>query len=151
MAKWGIDRWVAHAKEDGSWARDLGDSGIFIVERKVLTLFLPVQGKLYVRGDSKVFRFQNGKSESLFLQRKNPRLIAWTTLYRRQHRKGISEVRSTPPRTPRADDPLSPRTEGPARKEGKTEKTDPLCRKSPRRGPAAPSSPSAPSLVLRSM
>ncbi|CAI4211063.1 unnamed protein product [Parascedosporium putredinis] len=29
-------------------------------------------GKLYVRGDSKVFRFQNGKSESLFLQRKNP-------------------------------------------------------------------------------
>jgi ribosomal protein L24E len=50
------------------------------------------QGKLYVRGDSKIFRFQNGKSESLFLQRKNPRRIAWTVLYRRQHRKGISEV-----------------------------------------------------------
>jgi large subunit ribosomal protein L24e len=49
------------------------------------------QGKLYVRGDSKIFRFQNGKSESLFLQRKNPRRIAWTVLYRRQHRKGISE------------------------------------------------------------
>ncbi|KAI9163359.1 60S ribosomal protein L24 [Paramyrothecium foliicola] len=49
------------------------------------------QGKLYVRGDSKVFRFQKGKSESLFLQRKNPRRIAWTVLYRRQHRKGISE------------------------------------------------------------
>lgn len=52
-----------------------------------------LQGKLYVRGDSKIFRFQNGKSESLFLQRKNPRRIAWTVLYRRQHRKGISEVR----------------------------------------------------------
>jgi ribosomal protein L24E len=52
------------------------------------------QGKLYVRGDSKIFRFQNGKSESLFLQRKNPRRIAWTVLYRRQHRKGISEVRA---------------------------------------------------------
>jgi len=52
---------------------------------------LYLQGKLYVRGDSKVFRFQNGKSESLFLQRKNPRRIAWTVLYRRQHRKGISE------------------------------------------------------------
>lgn len=52
-----------------------------------------MQGKLYVRGDSKVFRFQNGKSESLFLQRKNPRRIAWTVLYRRQHRKGITEVR----------------------------------------------------------
>ncbi|KAI1499996.1 ribosomal protein L24e [Biscogniauxia marginata] len=51
----------------------------------------PGKGKLYVRGDSKVFRFQNGKSESLFLQRKNPRRIAWTVLFRRQHRKGISE------------------------------------------------------------
>ncbi|KAJ5249190.1 ribosomal protein L24e-domain-containing protein, partial [Penicillium chermesinum] len=51
----------------------------------------PGKGKLYVRGDSKIFRFQNGKSESLFLQRKNPRRIAWTVLYRRQHRKGISE------------------------------------------------------------
>merc|ERR1712183_1097894 len=51
----------------------------------------PGKGKLFVRSDSKVFRFQNGKTESLFLQRKNPRRIAWTTLYRRQHRKGISE------------------------------------------------------------
>ncbi|KAJ4386732.1 60S ribosomal protein L24 [Gnomoniopsis sp. IMI 355080] len=51
----------------------------------------PGKGKIYVRGDSKVFRFQNGKSESLFLQRKNPRRIAWTVLYRRQHRKGITE------------------------------------------------------------
>ncbi|KAI9838964.1 MAG: hypothetical protein M1819_004172 [Sarea resinae] len=49
------------------------------------------KGKLYVRGDSKIFRFQNGKTESLFLQRKNPRRISWTTLYRRQHKKGISE------------------------------------------------------------
>ncbi|KAL8892208.1 MAG: hypothetical protein Q9215_000842 [Flavoplaca cf. flavocitrina] len=51
----------------------------------------PGKGKLYVRGDSKIFRFQNGKTESLFLQRKNPRRIAWTILYRRQHKKGISE------------------------------------------------------------
>ncbi|EEA26933.1 60S ribosomal protein L24 [Talaromyces marneffei ATCC 18224] len=51
----------------------------------------PGKGKLYIRGDSKIFRFQNGKSESLFLQRKNPRRISWTILYRRQHRKGISE------------------------------------------------------------
>ncbi|KAJ2897551.1 60S ribosomal protein L24 [Zalerion maritima] len=51
----------------------------------------PGKGKIYVRGDSKVFRFQNGKTESLFLQRKNPRRISWTVLYRRQHRKGISE------------------------------------------------------------
>jgi len=49
---------------------------------------------IYVRGDSKIFRFQNGKTRSLFLQRKNPRRIAWTVLYRRQHKKGISEVRN---------------------------------------------------------
>lgn len=61
-----------------------------------------MQGKIYVRGDSKVFRFQNGKSESLFLQRKNPRRIAWTVLYRRQHRKGISEVRAPIPIVPLA-------------------------------------------------
>lgn len=54
-----------------------------------------IQGKLYIRGDSKIFRFQNGKTESLFLQRKNPRRIAWTTLFRRQHKKGISEVSRT--------------------------------------------------------
>jgi len=54
-----------------------------------------LQGKLYIRGDNKIFRFQNGKSESLFLQRKNPRRIAWTVLFRRQHRKGISEVGHT--------------------------------------------------------
>ncbi|KAI1196335.1 60S ribosomal protein L24a [Nemania serpens] len=51
----------------------------------------PGKGKLYIRGDSKIFRFQNGKSESLFLQRKNPRRISWTVLFRRQHRKGITE------------------------------------------------------------
>ncbi|RKF81826.1 60S ribosomal protein L24 [Golovinomyces cichoracearum] len=51
----------------------------------------PGKGKLYVRGDSKIFRFQNGKTESLFLQRKNPRRIAWTVLFRRKHKKGISE------------------------------------------------------------
>merc|ERR1712093_371567 len=51
----------------------------------------PGKGKLYVRADSKIFRFQNGKTESLFLQRKNPRRIAWTVLFRRQHKKGISE------------------------------------------------------------
>ncbi|KAG6991430.1 pyridine nucleotide-disulfide oxidoreductase [Physcia stellaris] len=53
----------------------------------------PGKGKIFVRSDSKIFRFQNGKTESLFLQRKNPRRIAWTVLYRRQHKKGISEVR----------------------------------------------------------
>ncbi len=52
----------------------------------------PGRGTLYVRGDSKIFRFQNSKTASLFQQRKNPRRLAWTVLYRKQHKKGISEV-----------------------------------------------------------
>jgi len=51
----------------------------------------PSKGRLFVRGDSKVFRFARSKNESLFLQRKNPRKIAWTILYRRMHKKGITE------------------------------------------------------------
>ena len=59
----------------------------------------PSKGKTYVRGDSKVgfvspfglhvayqaqtFRFLNSKNESLFMQRKNPRKLAWTQVYRR--------------------------------------------------------------------
>lgn len=110
-----MDRWepseVARGGTNGpnaavSWLfghnsfRDGDEKGLLESDRenlgrgtKTLTLRL-LQGKLYVRGDSKVFRFQNGKSESLFLQRKNPRRIAWTVLYRRQHRKGITEVRT---------------------------------------------------------
>ncbi|KAK9457119.1 ribosomal protein L24e-domain-containing protein [Dipodascopsis uninucleata] len=51
----------------------------------------PGRGSLYVRGDSKVFRFVSSKSASLFLQRKNPRKISWTVLYRRMHKKGVTE------------------------------------------------------------
>lgn len=51
----------------------------------------PGRGTLFVRGDSKIFRFQNSKTASLFKQRKNPRRVAWTVLYRRHHKKGITE------------------------------------------------------------
>lgn len=37
-----------------------------------------------------MFRFQSSKCESLFLQRKNPRQIAWTVLCRKMHKKGIT-------------------------------------------------------------
>lgn len=60
----------------------------------------PGRGTLFVRGDSKVFRFQLSKSASLFHQRKNPRKIAWTVLYRRNHKKGVS-VESSKKRTKR--------------------------------------------------
>ncbi|BGP42951.1 60S ribosomal protein L24 [Rhodotorula kratochvilovae] len=51
----------------------------------------PGKGKLYIRSDSKIFRFVTSKEESLFLQRKNPRKIAWTVVYRRVNKKGVSE------------------------------------------------------------
>jgi large subunit ribosomal protein L24e len=51
----------------------------------------PSKGKLFVRGDSKVFRFVGSKTASLFMQRKNPRKIAWTVVYRKMHKKGITE------------------------------------------------------------
>jgi large subunit ribosomal protein L24e len=35
--------------------------------------------------------FVSSKAESLFNQKKNPRKIAWTVLYRRKHKKGIAE------------------------------------------------------------
>lgn len=38
-----------------------------------------------------IFRFASSKNESLFLQRKNPRKIAWTQVFRRMHKKGITE------------------------------------------------------------
>ncbi|PKI84558.1 Rpl24p [Malassezia vespertilionis] len=38
-----------------------------------------------------VFRFGTSKAKSLFMQRKNPRKIAWTQLYRKMHKKGVSE------------------------------------------------------------
>lgn len=58
------------------------------------TKVYPGRGKLFVRGDSKIFRFFSSKSASLFQQRKNPRSIAWTQLYRRHHRKGAVEETS---------------------------------------------------------
>jgi len=51
----------------------------------------PSKGRLFVRGDSKIFRFGKPKHESLFHQRKNPRDISWTQVYRRQHRKGVAD------------------------------------------------------------
>ncbi|TIB72953.1 hypothetical protein E3Q23_03171 [Wallemia mellicola] len=51
----------------------------------------PSKGRLYVRLDNRVFRFANGKCESLFLQRKNPRKIAWTAFCRKLHKKGVTE------------------------------------------------------------
>merc|ERR1712118_26921 len=46
---------------------------------------------IFVRGDSKGFKFVNQKVRSLFTQRLNPRKLAWTTMYRRIRKKGMLE------------------------------------------------------------
>ena len=51
----------------------------------------PGHGKTYIRSDSRTFRFLNGKCESLFLQRIKPAKLNWTVVYRRLHKKGITE------------------------------------------------------------
>ncbi|KAJ3382314.1 60S ribosomal protein L24, partial [Lobulomyces angularis] len=51
----------------------------------------PGHGRTYVRGDSKTFRFLNGKCESYFLQRLKPSKLDWTVVFRRLHKKGFTE------------------------------------------------------------
>ncbi|KAJ3258291.1 60S ribosomal protein L24 [Boothiomyces macroporosus] len=52
----------------------------------------PGHGSLYVRVDSRVYRFVNSKNKSLFLQRKKPAKFDWTIVFRRLHKKGIDET-----------------------------------------------------------
>eukprot|EP00126_Sphaerothecum_destruens_P004069 Sdes_comp17968_c0_seq2m7222 len=51
----------------------------------------PGHGRKYVRVDGRAYYFVNSKCNSLFLNRKNPRKILWTVLYRRKHKKGAVE------------------------------------------------------------
>ena len=51
----------------------------------------PGHGVRFVRIDSKSFDLLRGKAVKLFLAKKNPRIISWTQLYRRMHKKGKSE------------------------------------------------------------
>merc|ERR1711879_1138093 len=48
----------------------------------------PGHGKSYVRFDGKKIQLINGKSETLLKNKKNPRKITWTVLYRRKRKKG---------------------------------------------------------------
>merc|ERR1712053_7955 len=48
----------------------------------------PGHGKIYVRADGKKVHLINGKSETLFKNKKNPRKVTWTILYRRKNKKG---------------------------------------------------------------
>ncbi|WPT16948.1 60S ribosomal protein L24-2 [Picochlorum sp. SENEW3] len=47
----------------------------------------PGRGMLYIRVDGQQFLFLKQKCKALFNQRKRPAKLAWTTTYRKQHRK----------------------------------------------------------------
>jgi len=52
----------------------------------------PGRGIKYVRVDSKPFTFIARKMNAEFLQKRNPRKIRWTLVYRRLHKKGSTEA-----------------------------------------------------------
>merc|ERR1712061_653406 len=49
----------------------------------------------YIKADGKKVILINGKSETLLKNKKNPRKITWTIIYRRKHKKGsMTEIES---------------------------------------------------------
>ena len=55
----------------------------------------PGRGILYIRTDGQQYLFINQKCKSMFAQRKRPAKIAWTTTYRKQHKKVCGHQLST--------------------------------------------------------
>merc|ERR1711981_471219 len=47
----------------------------------------PGRAVKFVRTDTQIFTFLKSKCRTLFNQRKKPAKLAWTTLYRKQHKK----------------------------------------------------------------
>merc|ERR1712002_1214348 len=51
----------------------------------------PGHGIRHCKADGKVLRLLNSKVDALYHDKKNPRKLRWTILYRRKHKKGISQ------------------------------------------------------------
>merc|ERR1712189_75839 len=54
----------------------------------------PGHGINHCKADGKVIRMISSKTKALYHDRKNPRKLRWTILYRRKHKKGISQEAS---------------------------------------------------------
>merc|ERR1711953_208472 len=54
----------------------------------------PGHGMNHCKADGKVIRLLSSKSAALFHNKTNPRKLRWTILYRRKHKKGISQEAS---------------------------------------------------------
>merc|ERR1712110_122614 len=54
----------------------------------------PGHGINHCKADGKVIRMLSSKTKQLYHGKKNPRKLRWTILYRRKHKKGISQEAS---------------------------------------------------------
>jgi len=54
----------------------------------------PGHGMCSIRNDGKQIRLLSSKTAALYHDKKNPRKLRWTLLYRRKHKKGISQEAS---------------------------------------------------------
>merc|ERR1739848_86514 len=54
----------------------------------------PGHGINHCKADGKVIRLLSSKTKQLYHAKKNPRKLRWTILYRRKHKKGISQEAS---------------------------------------------------------
>jgi len=51
----------------------------------------PGHGKKLVKADGKTYHFVNSKCAKAHVAKRNPRKVHWTVLYRRKHKKGLTE------------------------------------------------------------
>jgi len=59
----------------------------------------PGRGMRFVRVDSKTFLFRSSKEQAFFNQKQRATKLRWTLLYRRIHKKGVTETRTRKKRT----------------------------------------------------
>merc|ERR1712176_591352 len=82
----------------GSWFhRTRKEAGAMVIKTETCRFsglrIYPGRAVKFVRGDTQIFTFLKSKCRTLFNQRKKPAKLAWTSLYRKQHKKdATSEV-----------------------------------------------------------
>eukprot|EP00850_Spirogloea_muscicola_P003735 SM000015S01235 [mRNA] locus=s15:702352:703950:+ [translate_table: standard] len=84
---------AAAAKAWGQGA-DLGPPAAWLTElcRFSGAKIYPGRGIRFIRSDSQVFLFVNSKCKRYFTNRLKPSKLSWTALYRKQHKKDVTDA-----------------------------------------------------------